>query len=117
MGNQKCKGAVPSFRSRANIISSCKFLEEKFSVNKADLINITDLSDCIKKYFKDLSLLLLFTSSIIKPNKLTSIPNQPTHQELALSVVTVPIIEVLKNIVKWLIIKGFYHFWIMSPIA
>lgn len=88
------------------MINSCSFLEEKFSVKRADLIKITDLSDCIKKYFNDLSLLVLFTNKIINPSKLISIPNQPTHHELELKVITVPIMEVAKNKIKWFIIKG-----------
>jgi len=106
IGNQKCRGAVTNFRKSAKFSKILIFLIEKFSVRSAALISITELSDCITKYFKALSLLLLLINKIMNPSKFISIPNHPTHQELDDRVIAVPLKDVVKNRKKLLIIKG-----------
>ena len=104
------KGAAPNFKVNeiTNNSRTNQFLVT--SINKDLLINITDPKDCTTKYFKDLSLKLLKVSRIMKPNRLTSMPNQPNHQVFEFKVIAVPRIEKITNILILLIIKGIIIF-------
>lgn len=88
---------MPSLRNIANDNSSWRLFKEKFSVIADLLMSITEPKDCTTKYFKAGSFLFLFKRRIMKPKRFISIPSQPSHQELAVRVIRVPLIVTIKN--------------------
>lgn len=99
-GNQKWRGAAPTFKRSANNIITCGKKEEK-KFNSAPTNNMAEPRACVKKYFRVASedkIFFLFVSIIgIKDNKLSSNPTQAVTQLGEEVVIKIPKIRVLEN--------------------
>ena len=107
LGNQKWKGAAPLFNNNDDnkiIEENLLLLNIRLEFNIIIMIlnnKITEANAWVKKYFKEASVDIKLLSLIrgIKDNKLISKPIHAPSQEFDETVIRVPIIKIIKNII------------------